>query len=396
MRNSIRRLFGGAWLFTLLVAVPSVAPAQASAANGEVTKAGELRFPARGVYRNPNRVVQQYDAIFDRTRLGVGIASGNPLSIILKPIVQLNFEAFYSGTVPNAAPDTILMTSRILRLVVTRQQTGTMAPPAVAQQATSVGAAAPGPMLTFLIAPSVDANASGASAWRTSFISVLTGSNQMVTVDVTGIWFHGRRWLAAITNIIDMSRKKGESPLTLVTLADTGRFSLDRLPDRVRKLLRDGLRLTIIEDVHRSFIPVGALVQSTNASNGVKSRFGTLDFAIEGDELNALQDFASRLGPKEREGAIAGPSAITPSQGAQFVATSTATATAPDTTAIAAAIPAGSEIELRSGSRECVDSVKLGDQFSTTITRPVGSVGVAHLDTGARVVLMISDLERGS
>ena len=130
MRNSIRRLFGDAWLFTVLVAVPSVALAQASAANGEVTKAGELRFPARGVYRNPNRVVQQYDAIFDRTRLGVGIASGNPLSIIVKPIVQLNFEAFYSGTVPNAAPDTILMTSRILRLVVTRQQTGTMAPPA--------------------------------------------------------------------------------------------------------------------------------------------------------------------------------------------------------------------------------------------------------------------------
>ncbi len=29
------------------------------------------------------------------------------------------------------------------------------------------------------------------------------------------------------------------------------------------------------------------------------------------------------------------------------------------------------------------------------MTRPVGSVGVAHLDTGALVVLMISDLERG-
>ena len=39
--------------------------------------------------------------------------------------------------------------------------------------------------------------------------------------------------------------------------------------------------------------------------------------------------------------------------------------------------------------------MKLGDQFSATITRPVGSVGVAHLDTGALVVLMISDLERG-
>ena len=91
---------------------------------------------------------------------------------MIRILQLLNFEAFYSGTVPNAAPDTILMTSRILRLVVTRQQTGTMAPPAVAQQATSVGAAAPGPMLTFLIAPSANANASGALPWRTSLASV--------------------------------------------------------------------------------------------------------------------------------------------------------------------------------------------------------------------------------
>src|SRR5205823_7638534 len=77
MRDSIRRLVGGACLFTLLVAVPSVALAQASAP-------GELRFPARGIYRNPTRVVQQYDAIFDRTRLVVGIASGAPLSILIK------------------------------------------------------------------------------------------------------------------------------------------------------------------------------------------------------------------------------------------------------------------------------------------------------------------------
>src|SRR5947207_8669050 len=167
MRDSIRRLVGGACLFTLLVAVPSVALAQASAP-------GELRFPARGIYRNPTRVVQQYDAIFDRTRLVVGIASGAPLSILIKPIVQLNFEAMYSGTVPNVPPDSILMTSRILRLVVNRLQPGTMAPPAV-PQATTVGAGAPGPMLTFLIAPSVNANASGASPWRTSLASVVTG-----------------------------------------------------------------------------------------------------------------------------------------------------------------------------------------------------------------------------
>ena len=94
MRNVIRRLVGGASLLTVLVAVPSVGWAQAPATNGEVTK--ELRLPARGVYRNPNRVVQQYDPIADRTRVAVGVASGNPLSIILKPIVQLSFEAQFT------------------------------------------------------------------------------------------------------------------------------------------------------------------------------------------------------------------------------------------------------------------------------------------------------------
>jgi len=327
------------------------------------------------MYRNPYRVVQQYDPMSDRTRLAVGISSGAPLSILIKPIVQLTFEAMFNGTTPNGTPDSILMTSRILRLVVAKQQPGMVASAAVPDQAATVGAGAPGPMLTFLIAPSTDANASGAPVWRTSLASVMTRSNQLVTVDDTGIWFQGRRWLAAIANVIDMTRKKGESPLTLVSFADTGRFSLDRLPERARKLLREGLRITIVEDAHRSVIPTGTLVQMTSASNSVKSRFGTIDFAIEGDELNALQDFASRLGPKEAQVALA--------------------ATVSDTTGGAAAIPAGTEIELRSGSRECVDSVRLGDQFTATITRPVGSPGLAALDTGAHVVLMISDLERG-
>ena len=326
----LRLACGGAWLLTLLVADSRVPLAQVSTANG-----GELRFPARGVYRNPNRVLQQYDAISDRTRLGVGIASGAPLSIILKPIVQLNFEAMYSGTVPNAAPDSILMTSRILRLVVTKQQPGTMAPPVVTQEAPSAGAGATGPMFTFLVAPLVDAKGSGASAARSSLASVVMGSKPLVTADDTGIWFHGRRWLATLANVIDMSRKKGESPLTLVSLADTGRFSLDRLPARVRTLLREGLHLTISEDVHRSVMPLGALLQLTNSSEGVKARLGALDFVIQGDELSALQDFASRLGPKEG-GAIAGPSAIPPSSSAPVVVTSTATAAVPDTMALAA------------------------------------------------------------
>jgi hypothetical protein len=367
MRNCVRGFSSGALLLTLIVAVRSVASAQAPGA-------GELRFPARGVYRNPWRVVQQYDPMSDRTRLAVGISSGAPLSILIKPIVQLTFEAMYNGAAPNATPDSILMTSRILRLVVAKHQPEMAAAVAVPDQAATVGAGAPGPMLTFLVAPSTDATAGGAPMWRTSLASVMTRSNQLVTVDDTGIWFQGRRWLAAIASVIDMARKKGESPLTLASLTDTGRFSLDRLPERARKLLREGLRITIVEDAHRSVIPTGTLVQMTSASNSVKSRFGNIDFAIEGDELNALQDFASRLGPKAVEGAIA--------------------ATVSDTTGGAAAIPAGTEIELRSGSRECVDSVRLGDQFTATITRPLGSPGLAALDTGARVVLMISDLER--
>ena len=377
-------------LTVALIVCSSVAFAQSSVSTDETMK--ELRFPTRGIYRNPSRVVQQYDAFSDRTRLRLLIASSsNPVSIIVKPIVLLGFEAAYSGAEPNAAPDSILMTGRIFRLAVTRQQPGTIAQPALAQQS-SVGASAAGPMLTFLVTPSADTNASSIPAWRTSVGSLFTGSDQLVAADDTGIWFHGRLWLAAIANVIDMTRKKGESPLTLLAHTDTGRFSLDHLPERVRKVLHDGLRVTITEETHRLSMPVSALVRMANAPQRVKSRFGTLDFTIEGDELNALQDFASRLGPKD--GATVGPGAqlaVAPRtspqpDGRQAVA---------DSAGAVGAIPAGTEIELKSGARECTDSAKLGHQFTAKLARPIGSVGVAHLDAGAPVLLMVSDAGQG-
>jgi hypothetical protein len=249
-------------------------------------------------------------------------------------------------------------------------------------------------MLSFMVSPSAaDANASSASPWRTSVASVVIGSNQLVTVDDTGIWFHGRRWLAAIANAIDITRKKGESPLTLIARADTGRFSLDRLPERVRNALREGLRITITEDVHRLAIPVDALVQMANAPAGVRSRFANLDFTIEGDELNALQDFASRVGPKE--GGIGSVAQTAVEQPGTTQAAVTPPVAAQDSARALGLIPAGSEIELKSASRECSDSVTLGQQFTAILARPVGSIGIAHLDAGAPVLLMVSDLQGG-
>lgn len=359
----------------LLVHASSAVMAQTATSNGETTS--ELRFPARGVYRNPKRVVQQYDGFSDRTRLLLVIASANnPVSILLKPIVLLGFEAIYSGAMPNVPPDSVLVTSRTFRLVVTRQQPGTMPPPALTQQASTEGPGGAGPSLSFMVSPSAETNAISASSWRTSFASMFTGSDQLVTVDDTGIWFHGRLWLTAIANVIDMTRKKGESPLTLLAHTDTGRFALEHLPERVRKVLHDGLRITITEDTHRLVIPVSALVRMANAPQTVQSRFGPVDFAIEGDELNALQDFASRLGPR----AAAQPAA---------------TRSVADSAAAVGAIPAGAEIELKSGSRECSDAVKLGDQFTATLARPVGSASATPLDAGASVLLMVSDIDHG-
>ena len=78
----------------------------------------------------------------------------------------------------------------------------------------------------------------------------------------------------------------------------------------------------------------------------------TDDFAIEGDELNALQDSCESTGAEEgRRRYRRSEVLITSQHRAQSAATSTAPANAPDTTATAAAIPAGSGIELKSGSR---------------------------------------------
>jgi hypothetical protein len=237
-------------------------------------------------------------------------------------------------------------------------------------------------MLSFMVAASPNGtSAASAPTWRTSVASIVTGSNDLVTVDDTGIWFRGQRWLSIVTNVLDLRRQKGEMPLRLLARGDTGRFSLVSLPERVRNVLREGLRLTISEDVHRLAIPTSTLLQMTSARDGVKSRFGTVDFAIQGDELNALQDFASRLAPIESRGDGVRLQAPTPSS---------------SDSAKSASIPAGTEIEMASSSRECTDSVRLGDQFGATVTKPVATSAGALLDAGTPVRLMISDLKQGT
>lgn len=410
----------------LLAWTPLQVQGQAVTVNGEVAK--ELRFPPRGAYKNPEAVLQNYDPIADVTHLRLGISSGNPFSLVLKPLVQLDFEATYSGADPSAVPDSIILTGRVFRLFVFRQQATSVGqnPPnmqfSMAQQSSTAGAGVPGPMLSFMVSPS--ANASGTSnnaAWRTSVASVAMGSNQVVAVDDTGIWFRGERWLSTIANIIDLSRKKGELPLHLIARADTGRFSLDRLPERVRNVLHDGLRIAITEDVHRLSLPVSALLQMASAPQGVKSRFGMVDFAIEGDELNALQDFVSRLAPKSGSAVLqmaqgssvaAAQSGTTPPIGTQPVSatafaapslraqtgTTSSGVSTPgkgDTTGVAS-LPVGTEIDLRSSSRKCVDSLNVGDQFTATVAQPIVSGAGARIDAGTSVLLMVSDAQPGA
>ena len=383
------------WLFGVaLLAAPARGFAQ-STANGEVASA--VTFPARGVYKNPKAVNQHYDDMADVTNLDVGISSGNPLALLLHPIVQLDLAASYNGVTPSRPPDSVVVISRVFRLLVAREQPASAAAqqPALRQSSaplqTSVLPApgGAGPMLTFVARHGADSTP--AATWRTSATSIYTGSHELVRVDDTGIAFRGQRWLATVANFLDLRRQRNELPLTLIARGDTGRLTLTTLPARVQDVLRKGLRLTITEDVHRVVVPVQTLVELVSAPNSVKTRFGAIDFTIEGGDLDALRDFASRLAPV---GPIAASTAM--AQAVPVGRPDAPTMRPPDSATVssraAPPTPGKRSAELSASMPFCFDSLRVSDLLRAVVVTgiPNGS------DSGKVIRLRVTDVTRST
>src|SRR5205085_1339020 len=76
LKNSAAALFLSLCGF---LRVPTVALSQGESLT-------ELHFPPRTHYKNPQAVLERYDEMTDVTKLRLGLASGNPLTLVLKPI----------------------------------------------------------------------------------------------------------------------------------------------------------------------------------------------------------------------------------------------------------------------------------------------------------------------
>jgi hypothetical protein len=375
VRNYVRRVgIAAACNVALSVATPATAAGQSALSHGDVSTA--LRFPPRMEYKNSDAIWQQYDEMTDVTRLQLGLASGSPIGLLANhPIVHLVFETTFHGSRPGVVPDSILVTSRVFRLQMAADKAQKP------QTGERVATGSPGPMLNLLI--SEPSAATSGQPWRASLTSTFSGSREVLRADETGIHFQGKRWLAMIANLVDHGRKPGELAVTLYARGDTGLLSMSTLPERVRDLLNGGLSLVIVEEEHHLALPIGTFLQVATAPAEVKTRFGTTDFTIEGDDLDALRDFASRLAP---DGADV-------SDGASHTTPDLRRTGTRESGATGGAIPAGTVIDLDNTYLTCARTLKPHGNHLATVAKAVEGGDGVLVPAGATAMLVVRDIQ---
>lgn len=371
--RSRRLAVAAVYNLALLLAAQSLARSQSTIAGGDVVS--ELRFPPRREYKHPDAVRERYDQVTDVTSLQLGVASGSPLGLlVLKPLLLLVFDATFNGARPGAAPDSIVVTSRLFRLEISADK-------AQKVQAEHLATGAPGPLLSLFV--SDPAVSTSGQPWRASLRSTVTGSREVLRGDETGIHYQGQHWLAVAGNLLDYGKKPGERALAFYARGDSGHLSMSLLPVRVRDVLNGGLSIVITEDEHRLALPIGTFLQVATAPQQVRTRFGAVDFTIQSEDLDAIRDFASRLAPagaQVTEVLLPGASHASPS-------------TAPiGRSEIGGVVPAGTVIELGNTYYTCAKTLKPNGNHLTTVTKQVGEANAVLVPAGAIVTLVVRDV----
>jgi hypothetical protein len=58
------------------------------------------------------------------------------------------------------------------------------------------------------------------------------------------------------------------------------------------------MTIHVEEEAHHAWLPLDALLQMASAPEAVKARLLQVDFQLDRSKLQAVRDFASRLGPR--------------------------------------------------------------------------------------------------
>lgn len=280
--------------------------AQAVALAGDAS--ARPAFPPRGSYNHTHDVQDRYEPIADVTRVFLDLGSKNVLPLLYGPIVQLTIESRYQGAAPVTPPESVLVTVRVYRMRVWLGNEGsvvarTLALSAAIGNRTSAdawsAATAGGSLLSFVPDDGSKGKHVSPPAWRASLSASSAGSRLMLVMDSAGVQFASGRWLALVANIVDTWKHPDEVIASLSSPNEMGgALSLDLMPGDLRQALGRGMTIHVEEEAHQAWLPLDALLQMASAPAAVKARLLQVNFELDRSKLEAVRDFASRLGPR--------------------------------------------------------------------------------------------------
>lgn len=107
---------------------------------------------------------------------------------------------------------------------------------------------------------------------------------------------HVSNWAADAAHAVADSARLSSTLLVFV-VDDSDRVRLPVVPTVGEKFRNDstGMRMVLVDEA--ADVPIATFLRLANARKVVDAKAGQVVFSIKGDELNALRDFASRLGP---------------------------------------------------------------------------------------------------